>query len=72
MHAKNKKAKMLKLVHEFGFSRRWKYSLPRHSDGCHLLVELIFSGSRGYLNCKNRKSDIQLLLLHHFWRRHLI
>lgn len=58
MYVKSKKAKMLKLVYEFGFSRRWKYSLFRYSDGCYLLVEFIFSGSRGYLNCKNRKLDI--------------
>lgn len=40
--------------------------------GCHLLADLIFSGSRGYLNCKSQKSDIQIILVHFFWRRHLI
>jgi len=68
MHIKNK-AKMLKLVKETGFSKIGKYDLPRYIEGCHSLLDLIFSGSRDYLNCKHSKSDIQVLLLHYFWER---
>lgn len=47
MHTKNKNA-------EFGerdqFSNSWKYDLPIYIDAWHLLFDLKFSGSRGYLN----------------------
>ena len=63
------KAKMLKLVKETRFSKIGKYDLSKFNDGCHSLFDLMFSGSRGYVNCKHSKSDIQVLLLHYFWER---